>query len=179
MGAFLQSERIELRTIQKSDLPVLATLMNDREIGLLSGEVHPMTEKEQEDFYERCQKTDDRIWFLIVDKATNKIIGETGFLRIFMPWRISDYSLVIWDRDYWGAGYGKETASLMLDYGFNYLNFNRLAIGVVGFNERGLKFWNSIGFKEEGKQIDGYFCQGVYSDFIMMYLLQKDYQIRD
>ncbi len=177
MNAFLKSERIELRTIQRADLPLLMELMSDREIGLLAGEVHPMTEKGYEAFYERCQKTEDRIWFLIVDRKTNKIIGETGFLRIFMPWRISDYSLVIWDRNYWDAGYGQETAKLMLDYGFNYLNFNRLAIGVVGFNVRGLKFWKRVGFKEEGRQVDGYFCKGVYSDFIMMYLLQKDYQV--
>ena len=175
MNAFLQSERIALRPIQRADIPALMALMSDREIGLLSGEVHPLTEKGFEDFYERCQKTEDRIWFLIVDKQTDKIIGETGFLRIFMPWRTSDFSLVIWDRAYWDAGYGQETAKLMLDYGFKHLNFNRLAIGVVGFNERGLKFWNRIGFKEEGRQIEGYFCNGVYSDFVMMYLLQKDY----
>lgn len=34
-----------------------------------------------------------------------------------MPWRTSDFSLVIWDRAYWGTGYGQETAKLMLDYG--------------------------------------------------------------
>lgn len=95
MNAFLQSERIALRPIQRADIPALMALMSDREIGLLSGEVHPMTEKGFEDFYERCQKTEDRIWFLIVDKQTEKIIGETGFLRVFMLWRTSDFSLVI------------------------------------------------------------------------------------
>lgn len=176
MAAFLQGNRIELRTIQRSDLQELSAIMGSREICELTGQVYPDTEKEMEEFYERCQKTDSRIWFLIVDKETNKIIGETGFLRIFMPWRTSDYTLVIWDKAFWGKGYGKEAAALMLDYGFNALNLNRLAIGVVGFNENGLKFWESIGFKEEGKQIDGYFCRGQYSDFIMMSLLHRDYQ---
>lgn len=175
MGLFLQSDRIALRTIDRADLKELSNLMTDREVGELTGEIFPMTEKEMEEFYETCQSTDSRIFLLIVDKATNKIIGETGFLRLLAPWRTSDFSLVIWDRNYWNAGYGKETAKLILDYGFNSLNLNRLAIGVVGFNERGLKFWSSIGFKEEGKQIDGYFCRGEYSDFIMMSLFKKDY----
>lgn len=152
--------------------------MSNRELGELTGEVYPMTEEELYGFYERCQKTDNRIWFLIIDKATGKIIGETGLLRIFMPWRTSDFSMVIWDKAFWGAGYGKEAAKLMMDYAFNALNLNRLAIGVVGFNNRGLRFWNSIGFKEEGRQIEGYFCRGEYSDFIMMSLLKRDYSGR-
>ncbi|WP_225969063.1 GNAT family N-acetyltransferase [Treponema pedis] len=64
----------------------------------------------------------------------------------------------------------------MLDYGFNSLNFHRIAIGVVGLNERGLRFWKGIGFKEEGKQKDGFFNNGEYSDFIMMYLLEEEYR---
>lgn len=173
---FLQSERIALRAIRKDDIQKLSELMSDREIGILSGEVYPMTEKGFEDLYQSCQETDNRIWFVIEDKETGKIIGETGFLRIFNPWRTCDYSLIIWDREYWNRGYGKETAKLMLEYGFNNLNMHRLAIGVVGFNIRGLKFWESIGFEKEGIQKDGYYCNGQYSDFIMMYLLEDKYR---
>lgn len=175
-GYFIEGERIRLRPLKKEDLPRLEQLMSDREIGILSGEVYPSTEKEMEEAYQRCQQTDSRVWFVIEDKGTGKIIGETGFLRIFPAWRTSDYSLVIWDRGFWGAGYGKETARLMFEYGFDQLNFHRLAIGVVGFNDRGMKFWKSIGFKEEGIQKDGYFCHGKYSDFVMMYLLEDDYR---
>ncbi len=176
MSYYLESPRIGLRTIRKSDLPEMMGLMTNHDIATLTGEVHPMTETSFDEFYERCQKTEDRIWFLIIDKATNKIIGETGLLRLYMPWRTSDFSLVIWDSNYWASGYGQEVASLMLDYSFNYLNLNRLAIGVVGFNERGLKFWKRIGFKEEGRQREGYFCKGEYSDFIMMSLLARERQ---
>ena len=174
---FLTGERIALRTVKRADLETLSVLMEKRDITKLTGEVYPRTEAEWEDFYERTQGTTNRIWFLIIDKASGKIIGETGLLRIFMPWRTADYSLVIWDKDFWGKGYGRETAAHMFDYAFNDLNLNRLAIGVVGFNDRGLKFWKSVGFKEEGRQIDGYFCNGAYSDFIMMYLLEKDYRL--
>lgn len=178
MSSFMESKRIKLRPVQKGDLAELAELLSDREIGVLSGEVYPITEKGMEGLYERYQDTDNRIWFVIVDKQSNKIIGETGFLRIFTAWRTSDYSLMIWDRAYWGRGYGKEVSELMLEYGFNSLNFHRVAIGVVGFNERGLRFWKSIGFREEGIQKDGYFSGGKYSDFIMMYILEEEYRKR-
>lgn len=176
MSHFLESARLLLRPVQREDLKSLAELMSDREIRLLTGEVYPVTEKGMEEFYERCQKTEDRIWFVIVDKETGKIIGETGFLRMFMPWRATDFSLVIWNREFWSKGYGKEVAALMLEYGFNSLNIHRMAIGVVGFNQNALKFWKSIGFIEEGRQKDSYFVNGAYSDFVMMYMLEDDYR---
>lgn len=176
MPKYLEGKRIFLRTLQKSDLPELIELMDDRDTLVLTGSVFPNTEKEMEDFYERCQSTDSRVWFVIVDKEENRIIGETGFLRIFMHWRATDFTLEIWDKRYWGKGYGKEVAALMFDYGFDYLNFHRMAIGVVEKNDRAIKFWKSIGFKEEGRQIDGFFSEGEYSDFVMMYLLEKEYR---
>ena len=91
MSYFMESKRIKLRPVQKDDLKKLAELMSDREIGVLSGDVYPITEREMDNFYDRCQKTDDRIWFVIIDKEINSIIGETGFLRIFMPWSTADY----------------------------------------------------------------------------------------
>lgn len=176
MAVYLKDKRVYLRTLKRSDLNELDTLMDDRNIQVLTGSVYPNTQKGMEDFIEKCQIIGSRIWFAIIDNESNKLIGETGFLRIFMPWRTSDFTLEIWNKNYWNKGYGKETAHLMLDYGFNFLNFHRIAIGVVEKNTRAMKFWQSIGFKEEGRQIEGFYSEGEYSDFIMMYLLEDDYR---
>lgn len=176
MAKYLEGDRVYLRTLKKSDLEELDSLMDDRETLALTGSVYPNTEKELEEGIERCQSTDSRVWFAIVDKNTHRIIGETGFLRIFMPWRTSDFTLEIWNKDYWGKGIGREVATLMFDYGFNYLNLHRLAIGVVEKNARALRFWERVGFKEEGRQKEGYYSEGRYSDFVMMYLLEDEYR---
>jgi len=176
MNKFLEGNRVYLRPVEKDDLKAISEWCNDEEIRSIIGEVYPMTEKGFEEFYEKTQKTEDRIWFVIVDKEKDEVLGETGFLRIFNPWRASDFSIIIGKKEYWGKGIGKEVANLMLEYGFNNLNFHRLAIGVVGFNERALKFWESIGFKKEGVEREGYFHNGKYSDFIMMSLLEDEYR---
>jgi RimJ/RimL family protein N-acetyltransferase len=178
MTIFLENDTIRLRTIERDDLKALTQLMSDRETALFSGEVYPITEKGMEDFYERTQKTEDRIWLLIESKASNEIIGETGFLRIFMPWRTADYSLMIWKKEFWGKGIAKMTADLMLEYGFNFLNFHRVAIGVVEKNERAVRFWKKLGFVEEGRQVHGFFSHGEYSDFVMMRMLEDEYRKR-
>jgi len=178
MAKYLEGSRVILRTVKKSDLEELDAIMDDWKMLALTGSVYPNTEKELAEGIERCQETSSRIWFVIVDKETNKIIGETGFLRIFMPWRTSDFTLEIWNKNYWGKGIGKEVAELMFEYGFNLLNLHRLAIGVVEENDKAIKFWKKIGFREEGKQIQGYFSNGKYSDFIIMSFLEDQYRSR-
>ena len=173
MSIFWQDSEIILRTVERDDLKKLSELMSNREIRKLSGEVYAITEKEMEGFYEKTQSTEDRIWFVIEEKKSKEIIGETGFLRIFMPWRTSDYSLVIWNEKYWNIGYGKKICKVMIDYVFNFLNLHRISIGVVEMNERAMKFWQKVGFKIEGKQIEGFFSDGKYSDFVMMYILSN------
>ena len=176
MKGFIEGKRIVLRALRKDDLEKLLHLMNNKEICDLTGEVYPTTEGEINEYYDRLQRTDNRISFVVIDKETNEIIGETGLLRIFAPWRTADLSIIIWDKKYWGKGYGKEIAKLIMDYAFNDINIHRLAIGVVGFNGNAIKFWKSVGFKEEGKQIEGYFKNGKYSDFIMMYILEDEHR---
>jgi RimJ/RimL family protein N-acetyltransferase len=176
MNGYIETIHTRLRTIRREDLETLGNLMNDRGISVMTGEVYPMTEHKLDDFYTRTQQTNDRVWFVIEDKETGQVIGETGFLRIFMPWRTADFSLMIWNRDFWRRGYGREVSDAMLDYGFNSLNFHRVAIGVVEQNTRAMRFWTNIGFIEEGRQKDGFFRRGEYSDFVMMYMLEGEFR---
>lgn len=72
MAKFLEGNRVILRTLKKSDLEELDSIMDDWKILALTGRVYPNTEKPLEDGIERCQNTDSRIWFVIIDKETKK-----------------------------------------------------------------------------------------------------------
>ena len=109
-------------------------------------------------------------------KEDDRVIGETGLLRMFHAWHTTDISIIIGEKDTWGKGYGTEAILLLLDYAFRCLNFHRVAIGVVGFNERGIRFWEKIGFKKEGIQKDGYYYNHKYHDFFMMSILEDEYR---
>jgi RimJ/RimL family protein N-acetyltransferase len=63
-----------------------------------------------------------------------------------------------------------------LDYAFGYLNFHRVAVGVVEFNERALQFYEKVGFRREGIQRDGYYYDHEYFDFVMMAVLEAEYR---
>jgi len=171
----LAGERVCLRPFCRSDLCYVQKSSEDPEMRKLTGEVAPMTRAEAEGWYRRMRSEKDRIWFAIVLKEGNRVIGEAGLLRMFKPWLCTDMSVIIGEKDVWGRGLGTEAGRLLLDLVFGDLAFHRVSMGVVGFNERAMRFWKGLGFKEEGIQRDGYYCDGRYSEFVMMSILEDEY----
>lgn len=175
---FLKGRLVSLRPLAREDLPQIRQWMNDPEIRGLTGSVTPMGEPGDEKFFEKVYSSEDRVWFSVWSLEDNKMIGEAGLLRMYPAWRTTDMTIIIGDKDAWHKGYGPEVAELLLDYTFGYLNFHRVSIGVVGFNERALRFWEKAGFKREGVQRDGYYYNHRYHDFVMMSILEDEYRAR-
>jgi len=173
---FLVGQRIYLRPLEQGDLDLIQKWANDPEIRWLTGEVMPMSEAAAAKFLEKVRTDHDRVWFVIALQANDRVIGEAGLLRMFNPWRTTDLSIVIGEKDAWGQGYGTEAIQLMLDYAFGYLNFHRVSVGVVGFNERAIRFYEKVGFKREGIQREGYYHDHQYHDFVMMSILEDEYR---
>lgn len=175
---FFSGEQVYLRPIEQEDVGLLHQWANDPEIRGLTGETRPTTYAGALEFYEKAQKSDDRIWLAVVLRETNRVIGETGLLRMFPAWRTTDWSLILGEKSARGRGIGTEVAGLMLDYAFGYQNFHRVAIGVVGFNTKALSFYERIGFQREGFQRDGYYYEHHYHDFVMMSLLEDEFRAK-
>lgn len=172
----LTGRRVCLRPFGKDDAKYLQKWSNDAELRKLIGEVKPMSQAETEKFYEELSADKDRMWFVIVLRGNDRVIGEAGLLRMFRPWRTTDMTVIIGEKDVWGRGYGTDAGRLLLDYAINRLGFHRVSIGVVGFNERALRFWEGLGFKREGVERDGYYCDNKHSDFIMMSILEDEFR---
>jgi RimJ/RimL family protein N-acetyltransferase len=172
----LTGNEVYLRPMERGDLKHLQKWGNDPEIMMLTGDVNPMSDEDVEDFFQKIQNDDNRLWFVIVINQDDRVIGEAGLLRMFKPWKTTDLTIIIGEKDTWGKGYGTEAITLLLDYTFKQLEFHRVSVGVVGFNERAIGFYKKIGFKQEGIQREGYYYNNNYSDFIMMSILDKEYQ---
>jgi diamine N-acetyltransferase len=175
---FLSGEKLYLRPVEPEDYPLFHRWANDPGTRGLTGDVRPSTYASLQEYYEQIQKAADRIWLAIVVRETQQVIGETGLLRMFPAWRTTDWSLILGDRQARGQGYGTEAALLMLDHAFGYQNFHRVSIGVVGFNNGALRFYERLGFKREGIQEDGYYYDHAYHDFVMMRLLEDEFRAK-
>ena len=172
----LTGRKVYLRPFSRDDLPYIQKWSSDAELRRMIGEVAPMSRAETEKWYKELLGDKDRIWFVIVLKEGDRVIGEAGLLRMFRPWRNTDMTIIIGEEDAWGKGYGTEVGRLLLDYAFGRLGFHRISVGVVGFNKRALRFWESLGFKKEGVERDEYYYNNEYSDGIMMSILEDEFK---
>lgn len=174
----LVGERLYLRPYRKDDLRFMFKWMNDPEILGLVGEARPWSKRVLEEFFDKVKHEKGRAWFSIVLKEGDRVIGETGLLRAFWPWKQTDLTIEIDEKDVWDRGYGTEAINLLLAWTFDTLGFHRVSIGVVGFNERALHFYEKNGFRREGVLRDGYLYGGKYHDFVMMSILEDEFRER-
>jgi len=165
--------KVILRPLQKEDGEFFARWYNEPEVMFECGFNKPTTIEAEQDRILRPEDADEE-WWAITD-LSGKIIGETGFLRMWNHWHCTDMSIIIPDPQHQGKGFGSEAGRLMLNRAFDYYSMNRVSIGVVALNVAAVKFWSKIGFKQEGIQEQGYYHNGEFSDFIMMRVLKSEY----
>ncbi|MCL2812180.1 MAG: GNAT family N-acetyltransferase [Clostridia bacterium] len=172
----ITGNKVILRPLRDEDATFFAHWYNQLEVMFECGFFEPTTLEAE---LKRIQKPDkDADWYAVTD-LSGRLVGETGLLRLWPHWRCTDMSIIIPNPTDQGKGYGGEAVRLMLSRAFEHYDMNRVAIGVVGLNAPALDFYERIGFKKEGIQEQGYFHNGVFSDFVMMRMLKSEYQKRD
>lgn len=176
---FLVGGKVCLRPMEPSDLPHVRKWVNDPETRRLIGEIRPKSMADAADWLQEVYKDQNRAWFTVVLNEGDRVIGEAGLLRISHSWRTADASMIIGEKDAWNKGYGTEAMHLLLNYAFGTLNLHRVAIGVFDFNEAAVRFYEKCGFKREGAQRHGYYCDGRYYDVIMMSILEGEFRERE
>jgi RimJ/RimL family protein N-acetyltransferase len=172
----LVGRRILLRPFSRDYLPYIQKWSNDAELRRLIGEVGPMSRADTEKWCRELLADKDRVWFAIVLKKGDRVIGEAGLLRMFKPWRSTDMTIIIGERDAWGKGYGREAGRLLLDYAFEHLGLHRVSIGVVGSNKNALRFWKNLGFKKEGTIRKNDFIRGEWRDRHLFSILREEWK---
>jgi diamine N-acetyltransferase len=167
---------VTLRRFERGDLAHMRRWLDDAELRVQIGATSPMTARDADEWYERMVDDPARLWYVIVRDEDDRVIGEAGLLRMFPEWGTTDMSIIIGESDARGAGNGTEVGRLLLDFAFDYMGFHRVAIGVVGFHEPALRFWEKLGFRREGVQRDGYVVGGAFHDFVMMSILEDEWR---
>lgn len=81
----------------------------------------------------------------------------------------------IGEKEYWGQGYGKEALSILLNYAFQELNLHRVSLRVFSFNEKAIKLYKNLGFKEEGNSRQSLYRNGHWHDILHMGILKEEF----
>jgi RimJ/RimL family protein N-acetyltransferase len=127
---------------------------NDFAVAVLNGSVpHPQTIEVSRGELERFS-TDDktRYAFAIYERMTMRLIGFVDLRDINYRQRTAELGIMIGEQDCWGKGYGTETLYLVLDYAFSVLGLHNIMLSMAGYNERALRTYRRVGFREIGRR---------------------------
>lgn len=112
--------------------------------------------------------------YAIVDMETDTLLGNCGLLDINHLNRTAEIGIFIGNKAYWNKGYGEEALKLLLNYAFNFLNLRNIMLRVLSFNERAIKCYSKIGFKEMGRRRKAIFRNMEEHDMIYMDVLNDE-----
>ncbi|MDR1148623.1 MAG: GNAT family N-acetyltransferase, partial [Spirochaetaceae bacterium] len=72
-------------------------------------------------------------------------------------------------------GYGSESLTLLVDYGFKALNLHNIGLTVYQFNKRAMASYGKVGFKNMGKKREALKRGSKTYDIIYMDILSNEF----
>lgn len=174
---FLVGEKTYYRAVEQRDLegPYFQWL-NDPEVTqyLVTG-LFPNTMEKMEHFLKEVGNFQQNVFLAMIDKATEKHIGNMKIGPIDWIHRRAEYGIMIGDKNFWGRGYCIEATRLMVQYAFEKLNLHRLELTVVADHVSAVASYERVGFKVEGRGREQFYCRGKFLDRLYMGILRKEF----
>jgi RimJ/RimL family protein N-acetyltransferase len=168
---------VRLAPVRREDIPLYTRWFQDYEVGrLLIPDVYmPLTVENEEDWYSRVSTATDSYTLGIRTIDEDRLLGNASLFSISQKNRAATFGIVIGEKDFWGRGYGLEATRLMVRFGFDELNLNRIQLDVYDYNPRAIRAYEKAGFCKEGVRRQAVFREGAYHDVHLMAILREEW----
>jgi [ribosomal protein S5]-alanine N-acetyltransferase len=175
---YLETERLRLRKISSGLLKQLFTELNDADLMAFLGlttidELEIEKAKMQQGLTTFKQ---DFLNFQLIEKQTGICIGWCGFHSWFPVHRRAEIGYHLLDEKYMGKGYMREAIQVVVAYGFNHMDLNRIEACIGPNNTASLLLVKKLGFVQEGHLKQHYFKNNILEDSLIFALLAEDYK---
>jgi len=177
----LEGKRVVLREFRTEDVDEIQKWVNNPHIKRYLGfGLFPQSYEESKLFVETqlLKKNSPREGIFVIalkEDPQRQYIGSVGLHRIDYRNRHAVLGIVIGREDLLDQGIGREAIDLLLGYAFDYLNLNKVNLGLKDFNLRAYHCYLKAGFKEEGRVRMAFYQEGSYCDEILMGITRDEY----
>lgn len=174
---FLVGKQVYLRPVEISDTPLIQKWHNDPDIRRSArlGET-PVTYTKEESDINVAKDSQDEIYLLVVQRSTEKPIG---FIRLNIIDRASRnmwLRMIIGDSNARGKNLAQDALAIVLEWLFSEQNVHRVTLETYETNQRAIRFFEKLGFKQEGMIREAIYVDGKYYNIISLGLLKKEFK---
>lgn len=172
---FAEFDEIYLRELKKSDLDGnWFTWFNNKDITKYQDKgTFPNSVEKQSQYYEYLLQSTKDVVFAIVDKKTERHIGNIGVHQIDYVHRRCEIGIIIGENEFQGKGYASICINAIKEYIFNTLNLRRITVFIMSENISSIKSFEKCGFSKEGILKEYFYKNGKYLDNYIYSLLKK------
>jgi ribosomal-protein-alanine N-acetyltransferase len=116
---------------------------------------------------QKLAKEDDYYYFGVFEKKSGNLIGHID-IDIFVrgTHQFSNFGYVL-NNNYWGKGYGQESAKAGLKIGLKYLKLQRLEAAIHPDNKDSIRLAKGIGMYREGIKKAYWLEDGIWEDHVI------------
>ncbi|MEV6330262.1 GNAT family protein [Streptomyces sp. NPDC051909] len=172
----LTGELVVLRPVTEDDLPALLPMLQDPEIGRLTGSHADFTEAALRQWYATRGAQTNRLDLAVVERATGRVVGEAVLNEWDAPNESCAFRISL-SPDALGRGLGTEATRLIVGYGFEAVGLYRVWLEVYAFNPRARRAYEKAGFRAEGVLRGALLWEGDRVDATVMAALAPEWGI--
>ena len=137
----------------------------------------PNNAKRMQSYFDRSCENDDLILLGIFDNETDKHIGNITFQEIDWINRRAFIAYMLGDKDFAGKGIITQAVLMMMFYGFQKLNFDRIHGGVSELHVASIRICQKVGLLEEGRMRNHILRNGEASDILVVGSLRDEWLV--
>jgi RimJ/RimL family protein N-acetyltransferase len=174
----LQGERVRLRPVRLADAEAEARWNADRDV------VHWLHRSEDAPGSLSLAAVEQKLRSVLADPTELRFmieteegvaIGDVGLLGIH-PHGRAELSIRLGEKAYWSRGYGGDAIRTLLAFAFGDLGLRRVTLIADADNARGIRCYQSCGFRHEGLLRGHRLRYGKPLDMVAMAVLREEFQ---
>lgn len=153
----IETNRTFLKKINKNDFIEIKAILQD--IDVMYAWEHAFSNDEVKWWIDeniRRYEEDGYSYFAVVLKSSKNIIGVCGLINEYADGEKNVGIGYIFNKNYWKMGYAFESASAIVDYGFEKLGLEQITAQIRPQNERSIKLANKLKMCEKKRFVKVY-----------------------
>src|SRR3990167_2282241 len=170
----MATDHVLLRPLRQEESPLLYDGITNPEQVFLNAPFHSISDVDHQSWFESMlTKRTDLVVFVIVDIATQQVIGTCQLFNINWHYRSAELQMLLTDARYHEQDSQLEAVKLLTRFGFTDLNLHRISLHLFANNISCINFYEKCGFVKETLLKEAACVEGSWCDVVGMSELNK------